>query len=67
MLGQVPSPTPIAGTSGDSIKVTCSGVPRCSAAIRPAVSQPADPPPTITMRSDHVIGHGVSNWVMPKV
>jgi hypothetical protein len=50
MLGQVPSPTPIGGTSGDSISVTAGRRARCSAAIRPAVIQPAEPPPTITIR-----------------
>src|SRR3954469_6985001 len=53
MVGHVPSPTPIAGTSGDSSSVTVSPAP-CralwSAAMMPAVSQPAEPPPTITNR-----------------
>ena len=51
MVGQVPSPTPMGPTSGDSSSVTCSPLPeaaRCSAAMTPAVSHPADPPPTIT-------------------
>ncbi len=53
MVGQVPSPTPIGPTSGDSITVTCSpelAAAQWSAAMTPAVSQPADPPPTITTR-----------------
>jgi hypothetical protein len=45
--GQVPSPTPIGATSGDSTSVTCSAGWR-SAAMTPAVSQPAEPPPTMT-------------------
>src|SRR5688572_12832548 len=51
MVGHVPSPTPIGPTSGDSISVTCSPEPEAaqwSAAMTPAVSQPADPPPAIT-------------------
>src|SRR5687767_13175519 len=51
MVGQVPSPTPIGPTSGDSITVTCSPASEAaqwSAAMTPAVSQPADPPPAIT-------------------
>src|SRR4026207_275797 len=51
MVGQVPSPTPIGPTSGDSISVTCSpesAAAQWSAAMTPAVSQPADPPPAIT-------------------
>ena len=51
--GHVPSPTPIVLMLGASTKVTftrdelCS-VLRCSAAMIPAVSHPAEPPPTIT-------------------
>src|SRR5688572_17140163 len=51
MVGHVPSPTPIGPTSGDSITVTCSPeleAAQWSAAMTPAVSQPADPPPAIT-------------------
>ena len=56
--GQVPSPTPIVGTSGDSISTTSIGEglsasPRCSDAITAADSQPALPPPT-TMTLDIV-------------
>ncbi len=48
MVGQVPSPTPIVGTSGDSIRVTeTPGV--AEAASTQAASHPAVPPPTITM------------------
>jgi hypothetical protein len=51
MVGQVPSPTPMVGTSGDSTRVTrrppWSSVRKLDAKTA-AVSQPADPPPTIT-------------------
>ena len=46
--GQVPSPTPTVGTSGDSTSATCRSSPKCSAATTLAVSQPALPPPTTT-------------------
>ena len=57
MDGQVPSPTPIVLMSGDSTKVTfilinpsdSEPLAICSAAIIPAVNQPAVPPPTITI------------------
>ena len=57
MDGQVPSPTPIVLMSGDSTKVTFISInpsdseplALCSAAIIPAVNQPAVPPPTITI------------------
>ena len=48
MVGQVPSPTPMVGTSGDSTRVIFRSRP-CSAARMPAVSQPAEPPPRIRM------------------
>ncbi len=47
MVGHVPSPTPIVGMSGDSIKVMVSVV-LADAAMRQAASHPAVPPPTIT-------------------
>ena len=47
--GQVPSPTPIVGTVGDSTSVTVTVEVSNSAASIPAVSQPAVPPPSITM------------------
>ena len=48
--GQVPSPTPMTGTSLDSISVMRKS--GCSAANRPATSHPAEPPPnTATVRS----------------
>ena len=51
-VGQVPSPTPIGRHVGDSTSVTSSArhFGRWSAASRPAVSQPAVPPPTTTTR-----------------
>jgi hypothetical protein len=48
----VPSPTPMIGTLGDSTSVTLKPAGmrlRCLAAITPAVSQPAVPPPTTTI------------------
>mmetsp|Transcript_23375 Transcript_23375/g.55613 ORF Transcript_23375/g.55613 Transcript_23375/m.55613 type:complete len:1197 (-) Transcript_23375:168-3758(-) len=45
--GQVPSPTPMVGTSVDSTRVMRRLSP-CSAASRPATSQPAEPPPSTT-------------------
>ena len=49
--GQVPSPTPMVGVSGDSTTVILSadGVSN-SAASTQAVNHPAVPPPTITTR-----------------
>ena len=52
IVGHVPSPTPMGLTSGDSTKVTFtpeSEFAICSAAITPAVNQPAVPPPTIVI------------------
>ena len=49
--GQVPSPTPMVGMSGDSTRTTWTPdvlSARCSAAMALAVIQPAVPPPTIT-------------------
>ena len=51
-VGQVPSPTPMMGVLGDSTSVTLNPAsirPRCFAAMTPAVSQPAVPPPTMTI------------------
>ena len=51
-VGHVPSPTPMMGVLGDSTSVTVNPAPmraRCLAAITPAVSHPAVPPPTMTM------------------
>ena len=48
--GQVPSPTPMVLTLGDSTSVIssdCCCAILCSAAITPAVNQPALPPPTM--------------------
>jgi hypothetical protein len=50
-VGHVPSPTPMIGALGDSIKVTLKPHDmrlRCFAAMTPAVNHPAVPPPTIT-------------------
>jgi hypothetical protein len=49
--GQVPSPTPMIGMSGDSTRTTsgASADSRFSAAIRLAVIHPAVPPPTTTI------------------
>ena len=52
IVGQVPSPTPMVGISGDSIKVTLkelSAVIFCCFARLHAVNQPAVPPPTMTI------------------
>ncbi len=52
MVGQVPSPTPMIPMFGDSTSVTVKPDfirPRWRAAITPAASHPAVPPPTITM------------------
>src|SRR5688572_22090141 len=51
-VGHVPSPTPMIGVFGDSTSVTLKPADmrlRCFAAITPAVSHPAVPPPTITI------------------
>src|SRR5688500_11276301 len=51
-VGHVPSPTPMMGVFGDSTNVTLKPADmrlRCFAAITPAVSHPAVPPPTITI------------------
>src|SRR5690606_4160660 len=50
IVGQVPSPTPMIGVSGDSTTVTLNPAlmrERCLAAMMPAVSHPAVPPPTM--------------------
>src|SRR5690606_4900671 len=51
-VGQVPSPTPMMGVLGDSTRVTVKppGIRLlCFAAMTPAVSHPAVPPPTMTI------------------
>jgi hypothetical protein len=53
IVGHVPSPTPIVGMSGASISVTDSwpATARRELARRDAASQPAVPPPTMTILS----------------